>query len=116
MITRSKRDLLHTAVPVAFCVLVFFFALHAKTAVYGGAASPKVTTATASKLWVNSQKIDGRAAQSHAAPLFWLLFVSIVFFGLHRRAWLPSAVASRPASNLPLWHRHRFLRPPPFLG
>ena len=43
---------------VALCVLVFMFALHAKTAVYNGGAPAKVTPSTASKLWLNGQK-DG---------------------------------------------------------
>ena len=40
------------------CALVFMFALHAKTAVYNGSAPAKVTPSTASKLWLNGQKME----------------------------------------------------------
>jgi len=108
--------LLHAAVAVAFSVLVFFFALHAKTAVYGRSSSANITTATASKMLGTTQKLDGRAVQSQTTPVFWLLFVSILSFSLHRRTWLSSAVTLRPANNIPLWQLQRFLRPPPVLG
>jgi hypothetical protein len=42
---------------IAACVLVFLFAFHAKTGVYGQGLSIKPHTATSSKLWVQNQKI-----------------------------------------------------------
>ena len=59
--------ILRAAVPVMFCVLVFFFALHAKTAVYGAASHSKVTPSTASKMWVSGQKMQSRIAPAQAA-------------------------------------------------
>ena len=38
------------------CVLVFLFAFHAKTGVYGGGFNVKPHTATSSKLWMKSQR------------------------------------------------------------
>lgn len=38
------------------CVLVFLFAFHAKTGVYGGGLKVKPHTATASKLWMKNPK------------------------------------------------------------
>jgi hypothetical protein len=106
--------MLRAAVPVMFCVLVFFFALHAKTAVYGTSAHSNVTPSTASKLWVSGQKMPARVAPIQIAPLLWSLFLSPFLFHLLHRPRVQSAVIIPPPSNLELWHLHRFLRPPPF--
>lgn len=38
------------------CVLVFLFAFHAKTGIYGGGLKVKPHTATSSKLWMKNPK------------------------------------------------------------
>jgi hypothetical protein len=106
--------MLRAAVPVMFCVLVFLFALHAKTAVYGTAAQSKVTPSTSGKLWVSGQKLEARVVPTQIAPLFWPLFLSLLGLSLLSRPRLQRAIIIPPPSNLRLWHLHRFLRPPPF--
>jgi hypothetical protein len=110
----TKGKILRAAVPVMFCVLVFLFALHAKTAVYGTAARSRVTPSTASKLWVSGQKMQAQIPHMQVAPLFWPLFLSLLGLQLLSRPRLQSALINPPPSNLQLWHLHRFLRPPPF--
>lgn len=111
----TKGKILRAAVPVMFCVLVFLFALHAKTAVYGTAAGSRVTPSTASKLWVDGQKMPAQVAPLQIAPLFWPLFLSLLGFYFSTRPRVQSAhIIIPPPSNLRLWQLHRFLRPPPF--
>lgn len=105
--------MLRAAVPVLFCVLVFFFALHAKTALYGAAAQTKVTPSTSSKMWVSGQKMDAPVLPPSAVPLFCAL-VSLLGLVLLNQPRLQFASKVPPPSNLRLWHLHRFLRPPPF--
>jgi hypothetical protein len=105
--------MLRAAVPVLFCVLVFFFALHAKTAVYGAATQTKVTPSTSSKMWVSGQKMDARVLPPSAVPLFCAV-VSLLLFVLLNQPRLQVALRVPPPSNLRLRHLHRFLRPPPF--
>ena len=112
---RTKRGkMLRAVVPVLFCLLVFFFALHAKTAVYGAASHSKVTPSTASKMWVSGQKMPSRIAPTHVAPLFLALFLSLLGFQFLTQPKLASPLIVLPPSNLRLRHLHRFLRPPPF--
>jgi len=106
--------MLRAALPVLFCVLVFFFALHAKTAVYGTAAQTKVTPSTSSKMWVSGQKMEAHVLPQSAVPLFWAAFVSLLGLVLLKQPRLQAASRVPPPSNLRLRHLHRFLRPPPF--
>ena len=48
--------------PVTASLLVFLFAFHAKTAVYGPSLSVKPDAATASKLWVKDKTVPPRPA------------------------------------------------------
>jgi len=107
--------MLRAAVPVIFCVLVFLFALHAKTAVYGGAHQARVTPSTASKMWAGGEKLDFRAVVPQSAPPAWLMFVSLLGLYLfpEQRSYQNALVAPLP-NNLRLRYLHRFLRPPPF--
>src|SRR5690242_16328713 len=101
-------------VPVTFCVLVFFFALHAKTAVYQGASPPKISPATASKMWLSGQKLQAPVATIDRTPsLFWFLVVMLFGFCLNRRPLTQSTVVSPSPRNFRLWYLRRFLRPPP---
>lgn len=110
-IKRSK--ILRVAVPVTFCVLVFFFALHAKTAVYGGAARAHETPSTASKLWVSGQKMEARVVPPESAPLFWAVFLGLLGLCLLSQPRVQNVLVVPSPSNLRLRHLRRFLRPPP---
>jgi hypothetical protein len=54
--------------PITACLLVFLFAFHAKTAVYGPSLSVKVDTATASKLWVKDKTVPPRPVPVSLIP------------------------------------------------
>ena len=99
---------------LALCALVFFFALHAKTALYDGAAPVKVTTSTATKLWLNGQKMQVQSVDSSACALFWMTVFCLWGLYLHREPFVQSAIPVPPSSTLTLLYLHRFLRPPPF--
>jgi hypothetical protein len=99
---------------LALCALVFFFALHAKTALYNGAAPVKVTTSTASKLWLNGQKMQVQSVDSSACALFWMAVFCLCGLYLHREPFVQSPVLVPPSSTLTLHYLRRFLRPPPF--
>ena len=106
--------ILGAAAPVTFCVLVFFFALHAKTAVYGGAAQAHVTPSTASKLWVSGHEMQAHGVPPETAPLLWAAFLSLLGLCLLSRPDVQNARVVVPASSdLRLRHLRRFLRPPP---
>ena len=107
--------MLRAALPVMFCILVFFFALHAKTAVYGTANQAKITPSTASKLWASGQKLEARSVIPQSAPPSWLIFLSLLGLYLLPQRRLQGAFVP-PVSHLRLRHLHRFLRPPPFQG
>ena len=101
---------------LTLCVLVFMFALHAKTAVYKGRATAKVTpsTATASKLWLgDGQKMEVRSVDSGGAALFWMAVLCLIGLYLHRELRVQSAFIAPAPRNIPLRYLHRFLRPPP---
>jgi len=106
--------MLRAAVPVLFCVLVFFFALHAKTSVYGAAAQRRLTPSTASKLWASGQKMDARVVPPTSAPLCWAALLGLLGVCWVKPPRLQTVSKVPPASNLRLRHLHRFLRPPPF--
>jgi intracellular septation protein A len=101
---------------LALCALVFFFALHAKTAVYNGGAPAKVTTATASKLWLNAQKMQVRSVDSSSSALFWMAVFCLCGLYLHREPFVQRVVLVPPSSTLTLRYMRRFLRPPPVLA
>jgi len=105
---RLRRSLLLT-----LCVLVFMFALHAKTAVYDGGAPAKVTPSTASKLWLSGQKMEVQSVDSDSGVLFWMAVLCLIGLYLHRELRVRSAFLTPPPRNLPLRQMHRFLRPPP---
>lgn len=102
------------AAAVVFCALVFFFALHAKTAVYSSAPSAKVTASTASKLWVSSsQKMEVPPVDSASGLLFWMAVLCFFAVYLVRAPHVQRGFVIPSARHLPLWQLHRFLRPPP---
>jgi hypothetical protein len=92
------------------CVLVFYFALHAKTAVYHNPSH--IDGSTSSKLWLNGGKLESDVAVIDALLVWalpWLLVLPRVsgrrFFPVLRCAPVPV-----PSNKLYL---ARFLRPPP---
>lgn len=109
-----RKSILWRVTLLWLCALVFFFALHAKTAVYNGAAPAKVTPSTASKLWVGQQKMEVQKLPSANVILFWIAFTCLFSLYLHREPKVRSAVVIAPPNNLRLRHLQRFLRPPPF--
>ena len=110
-IMQSKK--LWRAMPIAFCALVFFFALHAKTAVYDGGSRAKVTPSTASKMWTSGQKMEAPSVDPSGGLLFWMAVICLFAPYFHREPRVHCAFGTPPASNLSLWYLHQFLRPPP---
>lgn len=98
---------------LGLCALVFFFALHAKTAVYNGGAPVKVTTATASKLWLDGQKMQTRSVDSNPSALFWMAVSCLCGLYLHRETFVQRVVVTSSSATSTLHYRRRFLRPPP---
>ncbi len=81
---------------LALCVLVFLFALHAKTAAYNGGAPAKVTPSTASKLWVSGQKMEAPPVEPGSSVLFCMIFLCLFALNLQRQsltqtAWITPA-------------------------
>jgi hypothetical protein len=98
---------------LGLCGLVFFFALHAKTALYNGAAPVKLTTATASKLWIDGQKMQVRSVDSNAGTLFWAAVFCLYGLYLHQEPFVQSGFLTPSFSTLTAHYLHRFFRPPP---
>ena len=111
---RTKRGkLLRVAVPAVFCVLVFFFALHAKTAVYSGTSQAKVTPSTAGKMWVSGHELHQCVVPPVSTPLFPLILLVLLTPTVLCRPvprYSPVILASNTLSRR---HLSRFLRPPP---
>jgi hypothetical protein len=101
---------------LALCGLVFFFALHAKIAVYNGGTPLKVTPSTASKLWVSGQKLQLPAVDSSSSAIFWMTVLCLWGLYLQRERRVQSAFLAPRPNSLTLRHLHPFLRPPPVLG
>ena len=97
----------------ALCALVFFFALHAKTAVYSGISPVKATPSTASKLWLNGQKLDLPPVDSTSVAVFWMALLCLYSLSLRREGFVRNTFLVPPPRNSALRHLHPFLRPPP---
>ncbi len=104
------------AMSVAFCALVFFFALHAKTAAYNRGALAKLTPSTASKLWLSGQKMEAQLFATGSEVLLWMAVFCLFEPYFPRDPRVRSAFLAPPPRNLPLRFLHRFLRPPPVLA
>jgi hypothetical protein len=107
-----RGKLLRAAVPAVFCLLVFFFALHAKTAIYHGFSQPKVTPSTASKLWVSGYNVHDRVAPPASTPAFLQVLLVLINPTINGRPALDTLTIS-PSTDLCLRYSRRFLRPPP---
>jgi hypothetical protein len=98
---------------LALCGLVFFFAFHAKIAVYSVDTPVKVTPSTASKLWLNGPKLQIPPIDSSSSALFWTRILYLWDLHLQRESRVLGALLAPPPSGLALRHLHPFLRPPP---
>lgn len=101
---------------IVFCALVFFFALHAKTAVYNNGAPARLTPSTSSKLWSSGQKMETTSFASDGGVLLWMALFCLLQPYFRREPRAHSAFRAPSPSDLPLRHLHRFLRPPPVLA
>lgn len=110
-----RKEMFWRTLIVAICALVFFFALHAKTSMYDS-TGVKVTPSTASKLWLNSHKIEIPSQQPNSGLLFCIALLSLFVLYLERDRQRCEALSIQGPSNLPLQYLHRFLRPPPVLN
>lgn len=104
------------ALTVAFCALVFFFALHAKTSVYNGGKTAKLSPSTSCKLWSTGQKMETKSFATGSGVLFWMALFCLFAPNFRPETRAHSAFAIPFPSNLLLRHLHRFLRPPPVLA
>ncbi len=99
---------------LALCVLVFLFALHAKTGVYNGGAPAKMTPSTASKLWLSGQKMQVPSVEVGSSVLFCMLLLCLFALHLQRQSLAKTARITLPPRSISLRYVCRFLRPPPF--
>lgn len=108
-----RNERLWQALLLALCALVFLFALHAKTSQY--AKGPvKASPITASKLWLNGQKLHVKPITATPAILFWIATLCLLGLPAYRVSFVERALQSPPPRPRPLQHLHRFLRPPPY--
>ena len=97
---------------VALCLLVFYFAFHAKTAAYGKGATPRSTPSTASKLWLGGQKLEVKPSLPTAVFL-WFAVLSLHGVYLRRQPAVLSPLRIAKARHLGLQDPGLFFRPPP---
>lgn len=109
----KQNGTLWRALRVGFCVLVFFFALHAKTAVYGGGAPARLAPSTTAKLWPSEQKMEVQTFDAGAGALFCMAALCLVEPLVRREVFVHSAFVTPPPDVRSRRHLHRFLRPPP---
>ncbi len=93
--------------------VVFWFALHAKTGVYGNNNSAKITSATSAKMWLNGQKATVEPSAQTGALLIWFAILFIHFLHLHRKFHIESSCPTPDPVRLRLLNWSRYLRPPP---
>jgi hypothetical protein len=109
----KQNGTLWRALSVGFCVLVFFFALHAKTAVYGGGTPGRLTPSTTAKLWSGEQKMEVQTFDAGAGVLFCMAVLCLLEPLVRREVSVHSAFLAPPPRHQCLRYLHRFLRPPP---
>jgi hypothetical protein len=107
-----KHSAIRWLLLLAACLVVFFFAFHAKVGAYDHGLGAKPTPATASKLWVDGQKTE---VPSFASTLIVLWFAVLLFyqFDLYRAPGIVSSFLTPAAVRVSLLDARRFLRPPP---
>jgi hypothetical protein len=92
------------------CVLVFSFALHAKTAVYDHSSQPQPSTS--SKLWLTAFKTELPSASS-LFFLFWFSASLICLISWQREQRYHAVCGTAARELRRQQYLHRFLRPPP---
>lgn len=97
----------------ALCALVFFFAWHAKTTLYSGGGPVKATPSTATKLWLNGQKMGIPSVESSAPSLSALVLLCLWVPYVRRERLNRTAYLTPLPTRLTLCDLHLFLRPPP---
>ena len=98
---------------VLAAVVVFLFALHAKTGVYGSGTSGKVTSSTSAKMWLNGQRAEVEPTAQAGALLIWFAILFIHYLHLHRQFGAQTLFRAPAPVRLSLLHWRRCLRPPP---
>ena len=112
----ALKKLLARVLPVAFCVLVFAFALDAKTSLYGPILPANAPTSSFAKLWVSSQKIEAQAVAPVSSIIFIVAAVCLFRLVLHHVPRVQSTLVAPQSSDQRARHQRRFLRPPPALA
>jgi hypothetical protein len=98
---------------IALCLLVFLFAFHAKTSMYGGGSRPEITPSTSAKLWLNGQKLEVEPNLQPVTVLFWFAILFLHSPGVLREPVVQRRTSVPSARHLGLQDLHRSLRPPP---
>jgi hypothetical protein len=98
---------------VLAATVVFLFALHAKTGVYGSGTSGKVTSSTSAKMWLNGQRAEVEPTAQAGALLIWFAILFIHHLYLHRKFGVQTLFRAPAPVRLSLLHWRRCLRPPP---
>jgi hypothetical protein len=99
-------------VVLVLCLFVLLFAAAVKLSQYDGSAPNHPNPVTASKLWLNGQKMELHAADS-LAPIYGLAFLIFTPLVLTSRNLHLTVRTAPVARHQRLFEVHRFLRPPP---
>lgn len=107
-----KHPAIRRLLLLAACLVVFFFAFHAKVEAYDCGLGATPTAATASKLWVDGQKTE---VPSFSSTLVALWFSVILFYevDLCRAPRIVSPFRKPTLVRASLLDAHSFRRPPP---
>ena len=92
--------------------VVFLFAFHAKTGVYGRGSDVKVTATTSAKLWLNGQKADVKPRIQTGTLSIWFALLLLHLSFVWAKSGIRNLFDIAPPPRLALDYR-RFLRPPP---
>jgi len=107
-----KHPAIRRLLLLAACLVVFFFAFHAKVEAYDHGLGAKPTPATASKLWVDGQKAE---VPSFTLTLIVLWFAVILLrkVDLRRAPRIVNPFRKPALVRVSVLDAHSFRRPPP---
>lgn len=109
MRVESRQTACRRILVSALIVLVFVLALRAKLSLYDPPHAGSISPASASKLWVSSEKLK---AVTGTLPVLW--FAPLLFFVSPPRRVLAFAIAGPLImGDFAQFELFRFLRPPP---
>ena len=78
--------------------VVFLFAFHAKTGVYGSGPGVKVTASTSAKMWLNGQRAEVEPTAPSGTLLIWFAILFIHYLYLHCKGEVQTRLPrSRPS-------------------